>query len=128
MSPGAKTDIAAVDTGVLLEFMYRLAQACLACGEQTSQVELLLRRIASAYGMRRSRVVTFPTAVFIFLDDGTTEHVTLAEGPSEVLRLDQIADVYALGTAAARGEGSVHGSGLHLEQGPGDGAERRHQR
>ncbi len=95
-----------VETSVLLEFMYRLAQALLACGEQTSQVDVLLRRIASAYGMRRSRVVTFPTAVFIFLDDGTGEHVTLAEGPSETLRLDQIADVYALGAAAGQGGGS----------------------
>ena len=106
MTSDVKTESATVDTNVLLEFMYRLAQALLACGEQTSQVELLLRRIASAYGMRRSRVVTFPTAVFIFLDDGTGERVTLAEGPSETLRLDQIADVYALGAAAGRGEGS----------------------
>ena len=106
MTAEEKPAAAPVDTSVLLEFMYRLAQALLACGEQTSQVELLLRRIASAYGVRRSRVVTFPTAVFIILDDGTGERVTLAEGPSETLRLDQIADVYALGAAAGRGEGN----------------------
>ena len=106
MTSDIESHAAPVDTNVLLEFMYRLAQALLASGEQTSQVELLLRRIASAYGMRRSRVVTFPTAVFIFLDDGTGERVTLAEGPSETLRLDQIADVYALGAAAARAEGN----------------------
>ena len=106
MTSNIERHAAPVDTNVLLEFMYRLAQALLASGEQTSQVELLLRRIASAYGMRRSRVVTFPTAVFIFLDDGTGERVTLAEGPSESLRLDQIADVYALGAAAARAEGN----------------------
>ena len=31
--------------------------------------------------MRQSRVVAFPTAVFITLHDGTRERVTLAEGP-----------------------------------------------
>lgn len=82
--------------------MYRLGQAYLACGEQTAQVELLLRRIASAYGMRRSRVVTFPTAIFISFHDNAVERVTLAEGPTESLRLDQIADVYELGGAAQR--------------------------
>ena len=97
-------DAPALDTNVLLEFMYRLAQAHLACGEQTAQVELLVRRMASAYGMRRSRVVVFPTAVFITLHDGTEERVTLAEGPTNTLRLDQIADVYALGDAAERAE------------------------
>ena len=35
----------ATDTDALLEFMYRLGQAYLACGEQTAKVELLLRRI-----------------------------------------------------------------------------------
>jgi len=89
-----------LDTEALLEFMFRLAQAYLACGEQTAQVELLLRRIASAYGMRRSRVVVFPTAVFITLHDGAKERLTLAEGPSYTLRLDQIADVYALTQSA----------------------------
>lgn len=85
-----------VDAGLLLEFMFRLAQALLACGEQTAQVELLLRRIAAAYGMRRSRVVVFPTAVFVTFHDGNDERITLAEGPTYSLRLDQIADVYAL--------------------------------
>ena len=92
------------DTGTLLEFLYRLGQAYLACGEQTALVELYLRRIASARGMRRSRVVAFPTAIFITLHDGEVERVTLAEGPTQTLRLDQIADVYTLGDAAQRGE------------------------
>jgi uncharacterized membrane protein YjjP (DUF1212 family) len=93
-----------VDATVLLELMYRLGQAQLACGEQTAQVELLLRRIAAAYGMRRSRVVAFPTAVFISFHDGEQERVTLAEGPVQRLRLDQMADVYALTQAAERAE------------------------
>src|SRR5262245_6097062 len=91
------------DTAALLEFMFRLGQAYLACGEQTAKVELLLRRTATAYGIRRSRVVAFPTAVFISLYDGADERVTLAEGPTQTLRLDQIADVYALGDAAQLG-------------------------
>lgn len=86
------------DPALLLEFLYRLGQAYLACGEQTAQVELVLRRVATACGMRRVRVVTFPTAVFISLHDGAEERITLAEGPAQTLRLDQIADVYALGT------------------------------
>ncbi len=87
-----------------LEFMYRLGQAFLACGEQTAEVELQLRRIASAYGFRRSRVVAFPTALFITVyDNADQEHVTLAEGPIQTLRLDQIADVSTLGEEAERG-------------------------
>ncbi len=98
-----KPDATTSDTSTVLEFLFRLGQAYLACGEQTAQVELLLRRIASACGMRRSRVVAFPTAVFISLHDGNEERVTLAEGPTQTLRLDQIADVYALGAAAQSG-------------------------
>jgi len=91
------------DTRPLLEFMYRLGQAFLACGEQTAQVELLLRRVASAQGVRRSRVVAFPTALFITLVEPDAERVTLAEGPLQTLRLDQIADVYTLGDEAQAG-------------------------
>jgi uncharacterized membrane protein YjjP (DUF1212 family) len=94
----------ATDTDALLEFMYRLGQAYLASGEQTALVELYLRRVASAYGMRRSRVVALSTALFLTVHDGTQERVTLAEAPTQVLRLDQIADVYTLGEAAQRGE------------------------
>ncbi len=90
------------DTDVLLEFMFRLAQAYLACGEQTAEVELLLRRVALAYGMGRTRTVVLPTAIFITLHDGSAERVTLAEGPAQSLRLDQIAEVYRLGDAAQR--------------------------
>jgi len=92
------------DTAVLLEFMFRLGQGYLACGEQTAKVELLLRRTASAYGMRKSRVVAFPTAVFISLHDNAGERVTLAECEPQSLRLDQIADIYALGQAAQAGK------------------------
>jgi uncharacterized membrane protein YjjP (DUF1212 family) len=95
---------AKTDTNELLEFMFRLGQAFLASGEQTANVELVLRRVASAYGVRRSRVVTFPTAIFISIHDGAAERVTLAEGPTETLRLDQIADVYTLGDVAQRGD------------------------
>jgi uncharacterized membrane protein YjjP (DUF1212 family) len=92
------------DTGVLLEFMFRLGQAYLASGEQTALTELYLRRIALAHGMRRARVVAFSTALFISVHDGSEERVTLAEAPTQVLRLDQIADVYTLGEEAQRGE------------------------
>jgi len=94
----------AVETDVLLEFLFRLGQAYLACGEQTAQVELSLRRIAAAYGMRKSRVVAFPTAIFIALHDATGERVTLAEGATYALRLDQMADVFALGSEALGGK------------------------
>ena len=97
-------EVVAVDTELLLEFMYRLGQAYLACGEQTAEVERVLRRTAAAYGMRWARIVTFPTAVFITLHDGREERVTLAEGLSHGLRLDQIADIYLLCNAAERAE------------------------
>jgi len=97
-------DPAQDESAALSEFMFRLGQAYLACGEQTAQVELLLRRIATANGVRRSRVVAFPTAIFISLPEGRSERVTLAEGPTQTLRLDQIADVYTLGDAAQRGD------------------------
>jgi uncharacterized membrane protein YjjP (DUF1212 family) len=61
---------ATADTRTLLEFLFRLGQAYLACGEQTAQVELLLRRIATTCGARRVRIVAFPTALFISLFDG----------------------------------------------------------
>ena len=107
-APGAPAAAPAVETDVLLEFMFRLGQAYLACGEQTAQVELTLRRIAAAYGMRKSRVVAFPTAIFIALHDDTGERVTLAEGATHSLRLDQMADVYALGTEALDGDLPPH--------------------
>jgi uncharacterized membrane protein YjjP (DUF1212 family) len=94
----------ATGTSELLEFMFRLGQAYLASGEQTALVELYLRRIATAYGMRRSRVVALSTALFITVHDGNEERVTLAEAPAQVLRLDQIADLYTLGESAQRGE------------------------
>jgi uncharacterized membrane protein YjjP (DUF1212 family)/uncharacterized membrane protein YjjB (DUF3815 family) len=102
----AQADAAAVpkvDTAVLLEFLYRLGQAYLACGEQTAKVELLLRRTATAYGMRNARVVAFPTAVFISLHDSNGERVTLAQCETNLLRLDQMADFYALGDLAQKG-------------------------
>jgi uncharacterized membrane protein YjjP (DUF1212 family) len=98
------TEKAAAETPVLLEFLFRLGQAYIGSSEQTAQVELILRRIAAANGARRTRVLAFPTAIFVTLHDGEREHVTLAEGPLEPLRLDQMADVYALGLAAQQGE------------------------
>lgn len=97
-------ELAPTETPALLEFLFRLAQAYLACGEQTAELERIVRDVALAYGMRGARVVTFPTAVFISLDDGKGERVTLSEGPAQTLRLDQIAEVYVLGDAAQRGE------------------------
>jgi len=98
------TQATAIDSRALLEFMFQLGQAYLASGEQTAQVEQILRRMAFAYGMRRPRVVTFPTAVFINFHDDGEERQTLGEGPAQTLRLDQIAEVYALGEAAQRAE------------------------
>jgi uncharacterized membrane protein YjjP (DUF1212 family) len=94
-------------TSDLLEFLYRLGQSYLACGEQTALVELQLRRIASTFGARRVRVVALPTALFITLHDGEQERVTLAEGPLQALRLDQMADVYTLGSTAQEGKITV---------------------
>ncbi len=91
------------DATELLEFLFRLGQAYIACGEQTAKVELLLRRIAASYGMRKSRIVAFPTAIFISLHDSSGERVTLADCQAQTLRLDQMADVYALGDAALEG-------------------------
>ncbi len=102
-SAGEKPVPVVIDTDLLLEFLYRMGQAYLACGEQTAKVELTLRRIATAYGMRKTRVVAFPTAVFISLFDGTSEKVTLAESETRLLRLDQMASVYTLGEAALSG-------------------------
>ncbi|MDX1944793.1 MAG: threonine/serine exporter family protein [Pirellulaceae bacterium] len=105
MDPAPPTDAKPpVDVGELLEFLFRLAQALLASGEQTATVELTLRRAAAAYRMRRSRVVAFPTAIFISLNDGEQDRVTLAEGPTQNLRLDQIAGVYELRDLAQRGQ------------------------
>jgi len=91
------------DATELMEFMFRLGQGYLVCGEQTAKVELLLRRIAAAYGMRMSRIVAFPTALFISLHDDSGERVTFADVQSQSLRLDQMADIYAIGDEAQSG-------------------------
>jgi hypothetical protein len=80
------TESSPTDKDALLKFMLRLGQAYLACGEQTALVELYLRRIASAHGMRQARVVAFSTALFITVQDHNEERVTLAESPTQVLR------------------------------------------
>lgn len=98
-----KGESSTLDVGAVLEFLFRLGQAYLASGEQTAKIELTLRRIATACGIRRSRVVAFPTAILITVYEGDQERVTFAEGPTQKLRLDQIADVYSLGADAERG-------------------------
>ncbi|MFO0911630.1 MAG: threonine/serine exporter family protein [Pirellulales bacterium] len=90
-------------TAVLLDFATRLGQSLLASGEQTARVELILRRAATAYGMRSSRVVAFPTVIFVNVHDGQQERQTFREGPTSGLRLDQIAEVYTLADEAERG-------------------------
>lgn len=101
-------------TSELLEFLYRLGQAYLACGEQTAQVELQLRRVAAAYGARRARVVAFPTAIFISLHEGDEDKVTIAEGPLGGLRLDQMAEVYNLGAEMQSGQLPIKDAALRL--------------
>ncbi len=91
------------ETAPLLEFMLQLGKAYLACGEQTALVESYLRRVAATRGLRRPRVVVFPTAVYIAVQDDAGEHVTLSEGATQRLRLDQIAAIYELGAEAQRG-------------------------
>jgi uncharacterized membrane protein YjjP (DUF1212 family) len=91
------------DIDALLDFMCRLGQAYLACGEQTALVESYLHDTAASAGVGRAQVVAFPTALFVGLYDGTRERVTLVEGPTQTLRLDQVADVYALGDEARCG-------------------------
>lgn len=108
-----ESNFASADTPEVLEFMVRIGQAHLACGEQTAQVELLLGRIAQAYGMQQSRIVAFPTALLISLRDRHGEKVTVAEGPTSNLRLDQIADVYEPGVRAQSGALSP-GDGLSV--------------
>lgn len=85
------------DTAEVLQLMLRLGQAYLACGEQTAEIETLLRRVARAHGMREARVIAFPTGLFITLDDGQGERTSLTEASSRGLRLDQVGAVYALG-------------------------------
>ncbi|MCU0736699.1 MAG: threonine/serine exporter family protein [Rhodospirillales bacterium] len=99
-----KTEPSAHDTATLLEFLFRLGQAYIACGEQTAKVELSLRRSATAFGMRKSCVVAFPTALFISIHDEAGERVTLAQCEPQTLRLDQIAEVLALGDAAQKAD------------------------
>jgi uncharacterized membrane protein YjjP (DUF1212 family) len=93
----------AADVKTVLAFLDRLGQAYLACGEQAATTKRLLRRVAAANGIRRARIVAFSTCIFISLEDGGEERVTLAEGLGQALRLDQIADVYDLGAAAEDG-------------------------
>jgi uncharacterized membrane protein YjjP (DUF1212 family) len=88
----------------LLEFLFRLGQAYLASGEQTAEIEQVLRRVASVNGATRPQVVVFPTAIFLSIHEESQETVTIGEGPTKALRLDQISDIYRLGDQARRGE------------------------
>ena len=97
-------EVIAIDSEVLLEFMYRLGQAYLACGEQTAEVERLLRRTATAFGMRQVEGRGVSHGRVHHVARRTRERVTLAEGLSHGLRLDQIADIHALCNAAERAE------------------------
>ena len=91
---------AGVDVDQLLEFMFRLGQAYLASGEQTPQVELTLRRIATAYGMRRARVVAFPTAIFISVHDGASERSLHQHIWSPINKIMEIASLVRAGIFA----------------------------
>ena len=73
----------AVDVDQLLEFLFRMGQAYLASGEQTPQVELTLRRIATAYGMRRHWDVE---ASLVGRDPGLHEPRHATERPEADLR------------------------------------------
>jgi hypothetical protein len=73
---------------LILEYLSLLAQAYIACGEQTAEVEFVPRRSAVAFGMRRPRAVVLATAVFIEFEDGQNERSYFAEGPTQALRLD----------------------------------------
>ena len=64
-NPAANSEMPSKNTLVLLEFLYQIGQAYLTCEEQTAEVKLLVRRIATVYGMRKARVVAFPMAIFI---------------------------------------------------------------
>lgn len=99
-----ETEAATDRTAAVLDFLVRLGRAYLASGEQTAEVEQILRQTATAFGLKRPRIVAFPTALFVSVLDGNTERVSLGEGPIEILRLDQIAGVYRLGEQARRGE------------------------
>jgi len=99
-----ETEPATDRTAGVLDFLVRLGRAYLASGEQTAEVERILRQSATAFGLKRPRIVAFPTALFVSVLDGGIERVSLGEGPTETLRLDQIADVYRLGEQTRRGE------------------------
>jgi uncharacterized membrane protein YjjP (DUF1212 family) len=70
------------DVGELLGFLCRLGQAYLATGEEAALVKLFLRRLATARGMWRSRVVALSTALFITVYNGSEERATFAEAPA----------------------------------------------
>jgi uncharacterized membrane protein YjjP (DUF1212 family) len=91
------------DVGQLLELMLRLGKAELASGEAVTQVELFMRRMAAAYGVGNARIIVLPTAIFVTIEDGHEDRAVLSEGPRQNLRLDQVADVYALAGEAQRG-------------------------
>jgi len=91
------------DVGALLELMLRLGKAELASGEAVTQVELFMRRMARAYGVGDARIIVLPTAIFVTVEEGDEDRTVLSEGPRENLRLDQVADVYALADEAQRG-------------------------
>src|SRR5262245_31179523 len=82
--------------GFILDLMLGLGKVELGSGEAVSRVELFMRRMALAYGLGGARIIVLPTAIFVTIEDGVEGRAALSEGPRQSLRLDQVADVYAL--------------------------------
>ena len=96
------------ERAVLLQFLAKLGQAQLACGNAVPLVERDIVLVARQNGLQGVTAFVLPTGLFIEVDDGVQHALDLATGPyrTGMLRLDQIEEVLrsraGLGRTAAR--------------------------
>jgi uncharacterized membrane protein YjjP (DUF1212 family) len=87
----------------VLVFLATLGAALSAIGETVDAVEARLARIARSYGMHDARFSVFPTFVLLTLGQGKAATIEPTTRLSHTPRLDQIASVHDLASAAERG-------------------------
>jgi uncharacterized membrane protein YjjP (DUF1212 family)/uncharacterized membrane protein YjjB (DUF3815 family) len=93
------------ERAVLLQFLAKLGQAQLACGNAVPLVERDIVLVARQNGLQGITAFVLPTGLFIEVDDGVQHALDLATGPyrTGMLRLDQIEEVLVIARDARTG-------------------------
>jgi len=91
-----------------VRFLVRLGEAMIDAGSPIVQVNATLQRVADVNGMPDAEIVTLPTALIVSVPQHETVQTAVSTAGTRALRLDQVADVLDLASAASRGEVLPH--------------------